>query len=107
MVPSGNPPGSGQAEVCELLTDAAELLPLMTGDPSGAEAIERDHLALADAFAAASIRCLGIARHLQAERHRIHAADYRRVLVAGLEEDAGEAARRKRNAGKAGERASA
>ncbi|MBR0671167.1 hypothetical protein [Neoroseomonas soli] len=105
-VPAGNPNGSGHAEVRELLVDAAELLPLLTGDATAAGIIEREHEALADAFAAASVRCLGIARHLQGERHRIHAADYRRVLVDGLQEDAGEA-RRRRGAGKADKGASA
>ncbi len=100
MVPAGNRLGSGQDEVRELLVDAAELLPLLTGDATGAEAIERDHLALADAFAAASIRCIEVARRLQAERHRIHARDYERVLTGALIEGADEAARRKRSAGK-------
>lgn len=97
-IPAGNPMGSGQDEVRELLTDAAELR-LLLRQHEAVAALSDEHLALAEAFGAAAERFTATALHLKSERHRIHGLDYQRLLLGWLEHDEQEAARRKRMTG--------
>lgn len=103
QVPSANPPGSGHAEVLELLTDAGELRALMVAGSAEAADLDAAHVVLALEFEAAAQACLSCALDLQRERHRLHGADYQRVLLAALGEEEAEAGRREKNAGKRAE----
>lgn len=100
LVPAGNPPGSGHDEVRELLIDADELRAMMPENSAEAAALDEEHRGLADAFERAGTACLARALAIQAERHRIHGADYQRVLVDALKIEEAEASQRAARAGK-------
>lgn len=101
LIPAGNPMGSGHAEVLELLVDAEELRALLVPGSAEAAALDEEHRDLADAFDAAASVCLAQAVTMQGERHRLHHADYQRLLVEALRDEEEERARRRRHTAKA------
>lgn len=102
LVPSDNPPGSGHAEVLELLTDAGELRALLPEGSAERAALDAEHVALAVEFEVAAQACIACAVHLQAQRFAIHGRDYQAILLAALKAEEAEAHRRAASAAKAG-----